>query len=51
MVISAAFLSTIIPKTQYFITEKLTGKKGFVRLIDEPKNKDKESNQKLSTNA
>lgn len=49
MVISAAFLSTIIPKTQYFITEKLTGKKGFVRLIEEPDN-DK-SNQKLSTNA
>ena len=48
MVISAAFLSTIIPKTQYFITEKLTGKKGFVRLIEEPDN-DK-SNQKLSTN-
>lgn len=49
MVISAAFLSTIIPKTQYFITEKLTGQKGFVRLIEEPDN-DK-SNQKLSTNA
>ena len=45
MVVSATFLSTIIPKVQYFITEKLTGKKGFVRLIPEstPKNNKKET--------
>lgn len=37
MLVSAAFLSTIIPKTQNFISKKLSKQDGFVGTLDESK--------------